>query len=129
MILVIGGSFQGKREFAASRFEGQRPVNWTHGAYASLEEVLEAEFICGFHQFAERLFRGEIQADPRQLAGLLRCHLPGRVVTADETGCGIVPLDRQMRSIREETGRLLCRMAGESEQVWRVTCGIGQRIK
>ena len=27
------------------------------------------------------------------------------------------------------TGRRLCRMAREAEQVWRVTCGIGQRIK
>ena len=54
---------------------------------------------------------------------------PERVVTADETGCGIVPLDPELRIIREETGRLLCRMARQSDQVWRVTCGLGQRIQ
>ena len=129
MILVIGGSFQGKRDFAAARFAAGRPVDWTDGAKASLEEMLEAEFICRFHRFAERLLRGEIQADCEELARLLRERRPDRVVISDETGCEIVPMDRQLRMIREETGRLLCRMARESEQVWRVTCGIGQRIK
>lgn len=129
MILVIGGSFQGKRDFAALRFAAGRQVSWTDGAKASLEEVMEAEFICRFHQLARRLFLGEIQADRENLARLLRERRQQRVVTADEIGCGIVPMDRQLRMIREETGRLLCRMAGESEQVWRVTCGIGQRIK
>ena len=42
MILVIGGSFQGKRDFAAARSAAGRPADWTDGAKASLEEMLEA---------------------------------------------------------------------------------------
>ena len=46
-----------------------------------------------------------------------------------EIGCGIVPTDPLEREWRQMTGRALSRIAGQSDQVTRVICGIGQRIK
>ena len=77
----------------------------------------------------ERILRGQVQGDINLLAEELKNRRPDRIITADETGCGIVPMDPDMRRIREETGRLLCRVASQSDQVWRVVCGLGQRIK
>lgn len=46
-----------------------------------------------------------------------------------EQGCGLVPMDPVARAQREEIGRLACRLAAKSTAVYRVTCGIGTRIK
>lgn len=52
-----------------------------------------------------------------------------RIIVTDEIGYGIVPIEKQERLYREMTGRLCCILAKEAEEVWRVCCGIGQRIK
>ena len=54
---------------------------------------------------------------------------PNAILIADEVGNGIVPLDPFEREYRERLGRILIRAAELSEQVVRVICGIGQRIK
>lgn len=54
---------------------------------------------------------------------------PGCVIICDEVGNGIVPMDGFEREYRERTGRLLVRLAAEAEEVVRVICGIGQKIK
>ena len=51
------------------------------------------------------------------------------VVTADEVGCGIVPTDAFERAYREAAGRVNCLLAERADQVIRMVCGIGVRIK
>lgn len=97
------------------------------GAEASLEEILSSRCCCDLHLLMRRMLK-----EGKSLEGLeeeLFLRGPQRVLAADETGCGIVPMDREERRIREETGRALCRIAARCSQVWRVTCGFGQRIK
>ena len=50
-------------------------------------------------------------------------------IICDEVGCGITPLDRTDRDWRERVGRLCCRLAAEADEVYRVHCGLGVRIK
>ena len=54
---------------------------------------------------------------------------PDRILVTDEIGYGIVPIDPFEREYREETGRICCLLAEKSEEVWRVCCGIGTRLK
>ena len=42
---------------------------------------------------------------------------------------GIVPMDKEERAAREMNGRLMIYLAGEADEVVRVFCGIGERIK
>ena len=51
------------------------------------------------------------------------------LIISDEIGNGIVPADSFEREYRELTGRLLCMAAERSDEVMRIICGIGQRIK
>ncbi len=51
------------------------------------------------------------------------------VIISDEIGNGIVPVEPFEREYRERAGRLLVRLADRAEEVERVLCGIGQRIK
>ena len=50
-------------------------------------------------------------------------------VISDEIGNGIVPNDPLEREWREETGRLLRRIAKDADRVVRVVCGLPQVIK
>ena len=51
------------------------------------------------------------------------------IVISDEVGNGIVPLDPGEREYREGVGRLLTELAARAEEVERVICGIGQKLK
>ena len=51
------------------------------------------------------------------------------IVIADEIGNGIVPLDEFEREYREQTGRAEILLAKKADEVVRVICGIGQKIK
>ncbi|MCD7992462.1 MAG: bifunctional adenosylcobinamide kinase/adenosylcobinamide-phosphate guanylyltransferase [Clostridia bacterium] len=139
MILVTGGSSQGKREFVRQYLGGpdREPVVWTEGAEASWEEFMEGRFCRDFQLFVRRVMEESVGPWGREPDGpvteqLLKELLAGpedRVLVTDETGCGIVPADAFERLYREENGRLCCRIAGEAEEVWWVCCGIGMRIK
>ena len=48
---------------------------------------------------------------------------------ADEVGNGIVPVEKIERRYRDLCGRLLVEIASRSKEVYRVICGIGQKIK
>ncbi len=139
MILVTGGSSQGTRDFVRQYMGGQdtEPCVWTEGAEASWEEFMDGRFCRDFQLFVRRVMEGSVVPcghEPEgpvteQLLEELFAGPEDRVLVTDETGCGIVPADAFERLYRDETGRLCCRIAGEAEEVWRVCCGIGMRIK
>ena len=54
---------------------------------------------------------------------------PNCVIISDEVGNGIVPIEAFEREYRERTGRILVELAKKAEEVERVICGIGQKIK
>ena len=51
------------------------------------------------------------------------------IIICDEIGNGIVPVEAFEREYRERTGRILIQLAKKAEEVERVICGIGQKIK
>ncbi|MBE5890793.1 MAG: hypothetical protein E7282_07460 [Lachnospiraceae bacterium] len=51
------------------------------------------------------------------------------IITADEIGCGIIPMEKKDRLWREVHGRVLIELAKNAECVERMICGIPQRIK
>lgn len=145
MILVIGGRCQGKKEFARQNLipEAEAPrVRWASGRDEGWESYMKSRYCCDFHLFIRRLMNREIgvgaggnpwrPGDQRQMEEIIKALLqdvPDRILVTDEIGCGIVPADAMERQYREETGRLCCLAAQEAQQVWRVLCGLGQRIK
>ena len=54
---------------------------------------------------------------------------PDVIVVTEEVGCGVVPMDAFERKWREVCGRASVILAERSEQVYRVICGIPQRLK
>ena len=52
-----------------------------------------------------------------------------KIIISDEISSGIVPLKKEDRMWREETGRCLQFLSKESSSVYRVFCGIPTIIK
>lgn len=98
MILVIGGSFQGKKEFAQRTFSPSGEAAWCDGAFASWEEIMESSYICSLHLFVKRLLAGEV-----------RPVLAGEVSPGEIDKRGIRPAEKNMGSVSfcEEEGQAL----------------------
>ena len=89
------------------------------GAFQGQEELArlenpDAEIISAFHEMMREMTREG--ADARAFAEKLYAAHPD-------------PVDAFERAWRENTGRALCVIASRAEQVTRVVCGIGVRIK
>jgi adenosylcobinamide kinase/adenosylcobinamide-phosphate guanylyltransferase len=109
MILIIGGAYQGKTEYAQEAF----------GA--------EHEIVNQYHEVVRRqLLDGE---NPEKQAERLLGEKKDIVIISDEVGYGLVPVDSFERAYREAVGRVNCFFAKQAEQVIRVVCGVGTRIK
>ncbi|MFR5732713.1 MAG: bifunctional adenosylcobinamide kinase/adenosylcobinamide-phosphate guanylyltransferase [Clostridium sp.] len=54
---------------------------------------------------------------------------PPAVITLDEVGCGIVPLEKSERDYREAVGHAGQMLAAAAAEVYRMQCGIAARIK
>lgn len=106
MVLVVGGSAQGKYAFAKS---------------------LSEDVVKDLHtQIRMCMERGE---DPWTFAEqVLATHSQG-VITIAELGCGLIPTDAFERDYRETVGRISCELAKKADAVYRVCCGIPVQIK
>jgi len=51
------------------------------------------------------------------------------VLIMNDVSQGVVPMDAFVRRYREMNGRVITYLAGEAEQVVRIFCGIGKRVK
>lgn len=110
MILIVGGSYQGKTEYAKENFPEYEIMDELHLFIKKcLDEGLREDEILG--KVRERIMDGDW------------------VIISDELGNGIVPMDERDTKWRETTGRVLIELAREAEQVYRVILGMGQRIK
>jgi len=115
MILIIGGAYQGKFEYAKANFkEGHQIIN-------------------NFHKYVRKTMQQgkdpELEAKQLMNKAVLAGNADKLVLVSDEVGSGIVPIDAFEREFREKNGRVNCYLAGQAEQVIRVTAGNGTRFK
>lgn len=122
MILITGGAFQGKREFAKTRF-GLSENDIIDGGKCSISELANARYICNYELAVKRMIAEK--NDPLKFTEKLDCE----IVIMNEIGCGIIPLEKSEREWREITGRAGCILADRAETVIRVCCGIPAIIK
>lgn len=126
MKMVIGGACQGKKSYAQRVYPG---ISWCDGAECTTEELLSCQGVYGFEQFIRRWLAENRDRQPGELAEAIIAANPGLIVVTAEIGYGLVPVDAFDRYYREAVGRICTELAGFSERVDRVLCGIGTRIK
>ena len=154
MHLVIGGAYQGKKEYVKKKYsieesdiwQGGYPVaggQWRciNGLHKIIEQMLyqyEANCICEVKE-DEKVPIGSAANSVQQKESYVNKTLeylstviernPDLIFICDEVGNGIVPVEKEERDYRECVGRVLCVLAGEADTVERVHCGIPQVIK
>ena len=110
MVLIVGGSYQGKTEYAYHLFP-------------------DAKFLNQAHLFIKKRLEDGISGE-EILQELQNITKKGDwVIISDDIGNGVVPMDEIDRKWREIAGRILIKLADEATEVHRVMLGIGQRIK
>ena len=110
MILVVGGAFQGKKEFAKELAAGKK-----------------LQVVSFFHNQIQKLL--EDGEDVRDYIDNLLKKTPDVIIVMDEVGAGVVPVERSDREYQETIGLAGQLLAREAAEVYRVICGIGVRIK
>lgn len=126
MKLVIGGVYQGKRQYASHQYK-IREEQWVDGNVCEPEELVSAAAVYDFHAYIRRQLK-----EGKDVCGLgqeLFEKNPQIVVVSDEVGYGIVPMKAEERAWREACGRVCTVLAQKADEVVRVCCGIGRRIK
>ncbi|MCM1577801.1 MAG: bifunctional adenosylcobinamide kinase/adenosylcobinamide-phosphate guanylyltransferase [Ruminococcus sp.] len=126
MIMITGGAFAGKKKFAREHFGiGENEV--LDGGSCEPETVFSAKCVSDYHLLVKRLINEKI--DVEKFTKRLCKENPGAVIIINETGCGIIPLEKSDRIWRKETGRAGCINAENFSAVVRVCCGIPTAIK
>lgn len=126
MKLVIGGYAQGKLAYVLENYKADEAVLWD----GALREAEPPEKLLIVNHL-ECYVREQIAAGREPEAEVLKLaeRHPDCIFISDEVGNGIVPMEQFEREYRERLGRLLIVLAKEADEVVRVICGIGQKIK
>jgi len=105
LILIIGGAYQGKHEFA---------------------EKFNLPIISNLHEIIRELMNSNLDVKTEIMKRIANKNI---VVVCNEIGCGVIPVEKFEREYRETTGRILCDIAKNANEVYKVEAGIAQKIK
>lgn len=127
MKLVIGGRAQGKLAYARKRYRLSEEAVWDGCLPDGSKTGGQTVVVNHVHLWVKKRILEQGNPEEEILAFLESC--PDCVIIGDEIGNGIIPTDAGEREYRERTGRIFIRLAEQAEEVTRVICGIGQKIK
>lgn len=116
MTLIIGGTSQGKLEYAKGLFEEATTAD-------NPEDAVKSNIFLGLETW---LRQAEL---PYKALEALLIKNPGVVILCDEVGCGVVPLREEERAWRERVGRVCSWLAERAGSVVRLYCGIPTVLK
>ncbi len=127
MKLVIGGYAQGKLQYVLQKYQVKEDAVWDGVLPDETKGQAGMTVINHFHKWVRKsLLDGECPEEKAE--SFVNC-CEDCIIISDEIGNGIVPVEAFERQYRERTGRILTQLAQKAEEVERVICGIGQKIK
>ena len=127
MKLIIGGYAQGKLQYVLQNYEVEADMVLDGEIPEEKEKTGKTVVINHFHNWVKNRIAENGCPEEELMSFFERCS--DCIIISDEIGNGIVPIDAFEREYRERTGRILVEIAKKAEEVERVICGIGQRIK
>lgn len=123
MILIFGGAYQGKLDYAKENFHLNKICDCTVAA----EPDLSVDCLCNTEEFVMNCVKAGIEA--REWFEAREEQWKDKVIVVTDVSQGVVPIDRDVRAFREMNGRLMVYLAGKADRVIRVFCGIGKDMK
>jgi adenosyl cobinamide kinase/adenosyl cobinamide phosphate guanylyltransferase len=125
MILIFGGAFQGKYAYAKEKFSFTDDEVYVCSENEAL--CLDRRVIRGLERYiAGAVARGEV---PMEVIRGEMEKLKDKIIICDDVCCGVVPVSQTQRLYREAVGKTLQLLARASDEVYRVFCGMGEKIQ
>ncbi len=126
MILIFGGAYQGKLQFACSEF-GLQPQDCYTCSAADTSPDASMKIWQQLHTFVYQLRREN--TDPLLWFEEHQAVWQDKILIFDDIGSGIVPTDALERQWREDNGRCLQYLSQQATEVYRLFCGLPTRLK
>lgn len=126
MILIFGGAYQGKLEYALKTYR----LTEKDVYHCDLETMVinfDKKVINNLERFILACIKEDVSA--RECLEDNIDKLRDKIVICDDISQGVVPMDKTERAWREMTGRCMTYLGQEAEEVIRVFCGIGSKVK
>lgn len=128
LILVFGGAYNGKLGFVKDKFNIKEENIFT--VNDELNDIYidySKKVINDFHKFTYKLSLKNIDAIDFIMENSES--FKDKIIICDDISQGIVPLKKEDRLWRENTGKCLQYLSNNSKRVYRVFCGIPTVIK
>lgn len=128
MILVVGGSYQEKLKFVIDKFSinENEIVDCNNVDLLNLKDLRNYKVIDNFENFIYEELKND--RNPEKDFSELSLN-DDMIIICDDLACGVVPIDKFYRDMRETTGRLLCSISKNSNEVYNVLYGVGKKVK
>ena len=120
MILIIGGAYQGKLDFAKETF-GIADSD----VHICSESEIDFSKRC-IYKIEEFTYN---HSDPIGYFKANHERWKDSILICQDIFCGVVPMGAENRAWRQRTARLCQYLAAEATQVSRIFCGLEQRLK
>lgn len=126
MVLIFGGVYQGKLDYAIERF-GLCEADVFRCSEDECTAPGHERIIYEIDKWILALVRAEQDTDA--VVKRFIENNKNTIVICNDISCGVVPVDPIMRVWRESVGRALAEFAGASDEVVRIFCGIPAVLK
>ena len=124
MILIIGGAYQGKLDYAKAAFSLAPEDIFT---CTGTEIDFSKPCVYALEEFCYACIQREM--DPIAYVQEHREDWQNSILICNDLSSGVVPIDPVQRQWRHVRGRLCQYLASEARQVSRIFCGLEQRLK
>lgn len=120
MILIIGGAYQGKREFVCKEFSLTE-----NDIYTCTPGKIDFSKPC----IADIQVFTRACSDATAFFQQNRPLWQDKILIMEDIFCGVVPMGEENRTWRQNTGRLSQYLSREADRVSRIFCGLELRLK
>ncbi len=125
MILVFGGSYQGKLDFVKENF-----LLKDEDIATCIEDIklnLSTKCIYKLEDFVYACARENVEA--KEVLMACKEELEDKILVMSDVSQGLVPMDPLDRAYREMAGRTLVYLGQKADKVIRIFCGLSQVVK
>ena len=125
MILIFGGACQGKLNFAETSLSLSRDDMFVCSEKQGIS--YDNRIIADFHNYIS----GAVQRGDNPVSYVIS-HMEqfrDKAIIIEDVCGGLVPLGKDQRAYRESTGKIMQLFSQEADEVYRVFCGIGEKLK
>lgn len=126
MTLIFGGAYQGKLDYACKNY-GIAEKDVYHCDMETMVINFDKKIIAYLDRFVLACIKEGVNAKECLEDNIDK--LKDKIIICDDISQGVVPVDPTERAWREMTGRCMIYLGQQAEEVIRVFCGIGNKVK